>query len=35
VIGTTRCLPPLPWRSLAAVRSKTAPVSRGEAPNAG
>src|SRR3954453_4391444 len=35
VIGTTRCLPPLPWRRLAAVRSKTAPVSRGEAPNAG
>jgi hypothetical protein len=34
VIGTTRCLPPLPWRRLAAVRSKTAPVSRGEAPNA-
>ena len=35
VIGTTRCLPPLPWRRLAAVRSKTAAVSRGEAPNAG
>ena len=35
VIGTMRCLPPLPWRRLAAVRSKTAPVSRGEAPNAG
>ena len=35
VIGTTRCLLPLPWRRLAAVRSKPAPVSRGEAPNAG